>query len=179
MLASPAVWLAAADAFETATGSLAERLLAALDAAEEAGGDFRGREAAALVVVSGDRDEEPWQRVFDLRVENHDQPLEELRRLHRIAAVYRRRRTFDESSRLDKEVDRALMAGLPPDEVAVTAALVAGAHGDLDEVVARLRPVAESDPRWRESFERYVRLGWMPQAVLDRLDGGELPPPRR
>jgi uncharacterized Ntn-hydrolase superfamily protein len=170
MLASPAVWHAAADTFATTGGTLAERLLAALDAAEEAGGDFRGREAAALVVVSGDRDEEPWERVFDLRVDNHAQPLAELRRLHRIAATYRRRRDFDSSSSIDEEVARAWEAGLPADQVAVTAALVAGAHGDLDEAAARLGPVAESDPRWREAFERYVRLGFMPQAVLDRLD---------
>ena len=169
MLASPAVWLAAAETFETTEGTLAERLLAALDAAEEAGGDFRGREAAALVVVSGDRDEEPWERVFDLRVDNNAQPLPELRRLHGIAAAYRRRRDFDESSNLEEEVERAWEAGLPEDQVAVTAALVAGAHGDLDEAAARLRPVAESDPRWREAFERYVRLGVIPQAVLDRL----------
>jgi uncharacterized Ntn-hydrolase superfamily protein len=169
MLASPAVWHAAADTFETTEGTLAERLLAALDAAEEAGGDFRGREAAALVVVSGDRDEEPWQRVFDVRVDNHAQPLPELRRLHGIAAAYRRRRDFDESSNLEEEVERAWEAGLPEDQVALTAALVAGAHGDFDEAAARLRPVAESDPRWREAFERYVRLGVIPQAVLDRL----------
>jgi uncharacterized Ntn-hydrolase superfamily protein len=170
MLASPAVWHAAADTFETTAGSLAERLLAALDAAEEAGGDFRGREAATLVVVSGDPSEEPWQRVFDLRVDDDAQPLAELRRLHGIAAAYRRRRSFDGSSSLEEEVALAREAGLPEDEVAVTAALVARAHGDLDEVVARLRPVAESDPRWRESFERFVRLGLMPQAVLDGLD---------
>src|SRR5581483_1644901 len=75
MLASPQVWDAAADTFESTTGTLAERLLAALDAAEAAGGDFRGKEAAALVVVSGDREEEPWTRVFDLRVDNHPEPL--------------------------------------------------------------------------------------------------------
>jgi uncharacterized Ntn-hydrolase superfamily protein len=170
MLASPAVWHAAADTFADTEGPLAERLLAALDAAEEAGGDFRGREAAGLLVVSGDPEEDPWERVFDLRVDNHPQPLSELRRLHRIAAGYRRRRGFDGSSSLEEEVERAREAGLPEDQVAVTAALVAGAHGDLDEAAARLRPVAESDLRWREAFERYVRLGFMPQAVLDRLD---------
>jgi len=170
MLASPAVWHAAADTFETTDGTLAERLLAALDAAEEAGGDFRGREAAALVVVSGDAEEEPWQQVFDLRVDNHPQPLAELRRLHGIAATYRRRRDFDALSSLEEEVARAREAGLPEDQVALTGALLAGAHGDLDEAAARLRPVAESDPRWREAFERYVRLGFLPQAVLDRLN---------
>lgn len=170
MLASPAVWHAAADTFAAAEGSLAERLLAGLDAAEEAGGDFRGRESATLLVVSGDRHEEPWQHIFDLRVDNHAEPLRELRRLHGIASAYRRRRDFDEHSDLENEVELARAAGLPEDQVALTAAIVAGARGDLDEAAARLRPVAESDVRWRETLERYVRLGYMPVAVLDRLD---------
>jgi len=169
MLASPAVWHAAADTFETTRCSLAERLLAALDAAEDAGGDFRGRESAALVVVSGDPEEEPWQRVFDLHVDNHADPLGELRRLHRIAAAYRRRRDFDERTSLNEEVEIARDAGLPDDQVALSAAIVAVAHGDLDEAAERLRPTGESDPRWREALERYVRLGHMPPGVLDRL----------
>jgi uncharacterized Ntn-hydrolase superfamily protein len=169
MLASPAVWPAAADAFAATEGSLADRLLAALDAAEEAGGDFRGREAAALLVVSGDPDEKPWQTVADLRVDNHPEPLRELGRLRRIAAAYRRRRDFDEHTNLEEEVELARAAGLPEDQVASTAALVAVAHGDVDEAAARLRAAVESDPRWREAVDRYVRLGLMPRAVLDRL----------
>jgi uncharacterized Ntn-hydrolase superfamily protein len=169
MLASPTVWHAAADAFEATEAPLAERLLAALDAAEEAGGDFRGRESATLVVVSGDRDEKPWERVFDLRVENHEEPLEELRRLHGIAAAYRRRRDFGEQTDLEAEVELARAAGLPEDQVALTAAIAAVAHGDLDEAAARLRPTGESDSRWHETLERYVRLGFMPSGVLDRL----------
>ena len=168
MLASPAVWHAAADTLAATEGSLAERLLAALDAAEEAGGDFRGRESAALLVVSGDRSEEPWQRVFDLHVDNHAEPLRELRRLHGIAAAYRRRRDFDERTDLDGEVELAREAGLPEDQVALTGALVAVAQGDVDEAAALLRPIGESDPRWRETLERYVRLGHLPPAVLDR-----------
>jgi uncharacterized Ntn-hydrolase superfamily protein len=169
MLASPAVWHAAADTFTDTEGTLADRLLASLDAAEEAGGDFRGRESATLLVVSGDRDEEPWQRVFDLRVDNHPEPLHELRRLHAIAAAYRRRRAFDEQTSLDEEVDIARRAGLPEDQVALTAAVVAVAQGNLDDAAARLRPIGESDPRWRETLERYVRLGHLPSGVLDRL----------
>ena len=169
MLASPSVWHAAADTFVATKGPLAERLLAALDAAEEAGGDFRGRESATLVVVSGDPEEEPWGRVFDLRVDNHPDPLGELRRLHAIAAAYRRRRDFDEETDLEEEVELATAAGLPEDQVALTAAIVAGTRDDLDEAAARLRPVSESDPRWRETIERYVRLGFMPPGVLDRL----------
>jgi uncharacterized Ntn-hydrolase superfamily protein len=170
MLASPDVWSAAADAFAASEGTLAERLLAALDAAEEAGGDFRGRESATLVVVSGSAAEEPWQRVFDLRVDNHAEPLRELRRLYGIAAAYRRRRDFGPDTSLEEEVEIARASGLPEDQVATTAAIVAGFQGDLDEAAARLRPAADSDPRWREAHERYVRLGFMPQEILDRLD---------
>jgi uncharacterized Ntn-hydrolase superfamily protein len=170
MLASPAVWHAAADTFAAAEGTLAERLLAALDAAEEAGGDFRGREAAVLLVVSGDPEEKPWEPVVDLRVDNHAEPLRELRRLHRIAAAYRRRGSFDEQTSLEEEVEIARAAGLPEDQIAVSAALVAEKQGDLDEAAARLRPLAELDPRWHEAFERNVRLGQMPRAVLDRLE---------
>ncbi|HKN63241.1 MAG TPA: DUF1028 domain-containing protein [Gaiellaceae bacterium] len=170
MLASPAVWHAAADTFAETEGSLAERLLAALDAAEDAGGDFRGREAAVLYVVSGDPEEKPWQPVVDLRVDNHAEPLRELRRLHGITAAYHRRGSFDARTSLEEEVELARAAGLPEDQIAVTAALVAEKHGDLDEAAARLRPLAERDPRWREAFERNVRLGGMSRAVLDRLD---------
>jgi uncharacterized Ntn-hydrolase superfamily protein len=169
MLASPEVWSAAADTFAATESDLAERLLAALDAAEEAGGDFRGRESATLVAVSGDREQEPWRRVFDLRVDNHPEPLQELRRLHRIAAAYRRRDGFDEHTNLGEEVEVARAAGLPEDQVAFTAALVAVTHGDLDEAAARLRPTGTADPRWHEALERYVRLGVVPQGVLDRL----------
>lgn len=169
MLASPDVWPAAADTFATTEGPLAERLLAALDAAEQAGGDFRGRESAALLVVSGDREDDPWQRAFDLRVDNHPEPLRELRRLHRLAAAYRRRRSFGDESSLDAEVELAREAGLPEDQVALTAALVAVANDDVDRAATWLRPTADADPRWREAFERYVQLGFVPQEVLDRL----------
>lgn len=88
------VWPAMAGAYEAAAGrpelDLAERLLAALDAAQAAGGDLRGQQSAALLVVAGGRSERPWEgRLFDLRVEDHPAPLVELRRLLRLARAYR------------------------------------------------------------------------------------------
>jgi uncharacterized Ntn-hydrolase superfamily protein len=170
MLASTAVWDAAADAFESADGTLAERLLDALDAAEAAGGDFRGREAAALIVVSADAEEEPWTRVFDLRVDNHQDPLGELRRLHLMAATYRRHNDFDEHTDPEHEAELGRAAGLPDDQLAVRAAIIALKRGDLDAAVAALRPWGDRDTRWREALERYVRLGLFPPELLDRLD---------
>lgn len=83
------VWPAMARAFESAGGDLAGRMLAALRAAEAAGGDIRGAQSAALVVVSGDRSRHPWERIFDIRVEDSADPLGELERLLTVARAYR------------------------------------------------------------------------------------------
>ena len=76
-----------ADAFTAATGDLADRMLAALDAAEAAGGDIRGKQSAALVVGYGDPDK-PWERMFDVGVDDTTDPLGELRRLVRVRRAY-------------------------------------------------------------------------------------------
>ena len=86
MMAAPAVWPSMAEAFEGAEGSLAERLLAALRAGEEAGGDVRGRQSAALLVVPGDG--EPWKRSVELRVEDSPEPLDELERVLSLHTAY-------------------------------------------------------------------------------------------
>jgi len=89
LMEKPSVWPAMARAFEAAKGDLAERMLAALDAAEAEGGDIRGRQAAGLVVVKARSSGRPWaDRVFDLRVDDHVDPLGELRRLVRLQRAY-------------------------------------------------------------------------------------------
>jgi uncharacterized Ntn-hydrolase superfamily protein len=92
MLASQDVWPAMLDGFRSAHGSLADRLLHTLDAAEAAGGDYRGRQAGAVLVVSAERsDTEPWDgRVVDVRVDDSEDPLAELRRLVRLTEAHRR-----------------------------------------------------------------------------------------
>jgi len=168
MLASRDVWPAMLEAFERSHGLLAERLLTALDAGEAAGGDFRGRQAAALVVVPGEPDAEPWKRSVDLRVDDHPEPLAELRRLLAIRLALWRRASFGPETSVEEEVELARAAGLRPDEVAMTAALAAAAKGDADAVADALRPYTH-EPRWREAFERYERLGFIPEGIRDRL----------
>ncbi|PYS69990.1 MAG: hypothetical protein DMF69_15115, partial [Acidobacteria bacterium] len=76
------IWPAMARAFEATKGDLADRMLAALDAAQLAGGDIRGRQSAALIVVTGKPTGQAWKdRTFDLRIDDSPQPLRELRRL--------------------------------------------------------------------------------------------------
>jgi uncharacterized Ntn-hydrolase superfamily protein len=100
LMASERVWPAMARAMEQARGDLAERMLAALEAAEAAGGDIRGRQSAALLVVRGASSGRPWaDRAVELRVEDHPRPLEELRRLLRV------HRAFDHMNRGDLAVE--------------------------------------------------------------------------
>lgn len=169
MLASADVWPAAAATFAAAPGPLAERLLAALDAAEAAGGDFRGRQAAALVVVSGDPADPPWSHRYELRVEDHPEPLAELRRLLRLQSTRRRRAAFGPETDTAAEVELARAAGLGAEEVAITAALAESRRGDLDGVARALAPLAAADRRWREAFARYEELGLIERGVASRL----------
>jgi uncharacterized Ntn-hydrolase superfamily protein len=139
MLASADVWPAMVEAFETATGPLAIRLLAALDAAEAAGGDFRGRQAGGLLVVSGDRDDPPWRRLVDVRVDDHPEPVRELRRLYVLSDAYGRRRELSP--------DEARAAGLRDDEVLM-----------LEDLAA----YTALSPGHAATVERLRRLGRIP-----------------
>jgi len=89
MMTSGEVWPSMARAFERAEGPLAERMVAALEAAEAEGGDFRGRQSAALLVVRGEPTGNVWKdRLIDLRVEDHNDPVAELRRLLKVHRAY-------------------------------------------------------------------------------------------
>jgi uncharacterized Ntn-hydrolase superfamily protein len=172
MLRSAEVWPAMRHAFDETSGTLAERLLAALDAAESAGGDYRGRQAAGLVVVAGEPDEQPSvERVFDLRVDDHDDPLGELRRLHRLAAAYRRRNRIDETADPAEEREAALEAGLRADEAATAALFAHARRGETDEAVALVTELLAAEPMWLPAFERYEALGLLPPGLLDRVRG--------
>lgn len=157
MLRSDEVWQAAADGFAGATGALAERLLAGLDAAEAAGGDFRGMQAGAILVVSAEGSGEIWgDRTVDVRVDDHAEPLAELRRLLRLElAQGRLGRALPET--LDEVVGQARDDGLGDDVALYYAALVAGR---LDPAAgsARLAPLAARDPRWTSAYESSLRL---------------------
>jgi uncharacterized Ntn-hydrolase superfamily protein len=94
MLLNPGVWEQMYEAFETAEGSLAVRLIAALEKGQSLGGDIRGHRAAALVVVRVEASDRPWRdRIVDLRIDDHPEPIRELRRLFRVSTNCTRPRT--------------------------------------------------------------------------------------
>lgn len=89
MMLNNTVWDAMAEAFETATGSLSERILAAMKAAEKERGDIRGKQSAAILIVKGKSTGNSWEdTIMDLRVEDHVNPVQELERLMKIHKAY-------------------------------------------------------------------------------------------
>jgi uncharacterized Ntn-hydrolase superfamily protein len=153
MLAADA-WIAMGEAFTAATGSLAQRLMAALDAAEAEGGDWRGRGGAGIVVVPAEG--EPWERVVDLRVERGDDSLVELRRLLNLAEGYRRANSAQPAS------PGAAKDGLPDAYVLFLSVLDAAGSGDQTLARQRFDELVGQQPMWREAFKRFARHPEMP-----------------
>ena len=177
MMERPTVWPAMGEAFQTASGDLAERLMAALRAAEAEGGDVRGRQSAALLVVPGQGP--AWATRFDLRVDDHRAPLDELERLLRLARAYE---AFDrsESPMLAGDFAAGVAAmdeahGFAPDDDQITlwTALVAGAAGDLERARHLLAEAQAAEPRSLEHLRRFLAAGHLPPAaaaVIEQLD---------
>jgi uncharacterized Ntn-hydrolase superfamily protein len=161
--ASERVWPAMLDAYSSTDGSLTARLLAALDAAEAAGGDLRGRQSAAILVVPAAGD--PWDTVVSLRVEDHGDPLVELRRLVDLHGVYQLAGQADELVNQGRHEEAARLyvrAGeLAPDnaELRFWAGIGRAQLGDLEAGLRDLEAAIAAQPGWRELLER------LPEAV--------------
>jgi uncharacterized Ntn-hydrolase superfamily protein len=168
MVSTPEVWGAMASAFESSTGLLARRLLAALDAGEAAGGDARGRMSAALLVVEGNLAEQPGGgTVVDLRVDRSQDPLGDLARLLDAADAFS---DFDRAT--DQlfggdpagalgTIDRALVT-LPGEEnlrLARAGALLAS--GATDQGLAELRALVADRPTWEVIVRGFASKGFM------------------
>ena len=176
IMARATVWDAMAEAFDRSGGDLAERLLAALDAAEAEGGDLRGRQSAALIVVPSDAD----GARFDLRVEDAPDPLSELRRIVSLQRAYRELNRGD-AMMARGEFETALgayerAARLVPDEAtggeaAFWAGVAFATTGRPDRAVAFLGRAADVDERWTRLLPRLVECKLFPDdpALLDRL----------
>jgi len=177
MVASPAVWEAMVEQFECSGGPLAQRLLSALQAAEEAGGDFRGRRSAAIMVVRATTTGRPWHdMVVDLRVDDSPEPLDALADLLMTRARYQDVvRAFQQAIDGDPvTADRELELLRPqdpatePDQLlwrAVVAAL-AGREGAAKDMLADLAAAA---PQFVEAARRFGKAGLLPADVVERI----------
>jgi uncharacterized Ntn-hydrolase superfamily protein len=158
MMARDTVPEAMAAAFADAHGLLSERLMAALEAAENEGGDVRGRQSAAMVVAAAEG--EPWRRTVDLRVEDHTAPLEELRRLLTLQRAYELAGTADEllaAGRTDEAgelYEQAAHLAPASDELLFWAGLARAQMGDLEGGAAWVKQAAEKNRNWLVLLDR-------------------------
>ncbi len=180
MMANEKIWPAMAEAFESAKGDLADRMLAALDAAQRVGGDLRGKQSAALLVVKANGTGRPWvgaDRVFDLRIEDHPQPLPELHRLLRLQRAYGHANRGDELM-TEKKVDEALTeykaaSSLAPEilELPFWHAVTLASIGREAEAAPIFKTVFAKEPIWAELLGRLPAAGLFPNdaALLARI----------
>jgi len=178
IMAKSTVPSAMVQAFESTTGDLAERMLAALDAAEAEGGDLRGRQSAAMLVVSGEPTGDPWtDRIVDLEVADHENPLIELRRLLRISQAYRHAQRGDEYMEKN-EMDSALQeysaaTKLYPEnpELPFWTAVTLAQTGELEKALLIFNDVFSRNGNLRELVPRIVQAGFLTveQNVLQEI----------
>ncbi|MCU0248710.1 MAG: DUF1028 domain-containing protein [Vicinamibacterales bacterium] len=180
MMANAKVWPAMAAAFEKTRGDLAERMLAALEAAQAAGGDIRGTQSAAMLIVRAKSSRRPWagaDRVFDLRVEDHPEPIPELRRLIRLQRAYAHANRGDELVS-EKKIDEALKeytaAGeLAPEilELPFWQAVTLVVVGREAEAAPIFRRVFAKEPAWADLVPRLPAAGQLPDdpALISRI----------
>jgi uncharacterized Ntn-hydrolase superfamily protein len=186
LMANNDVWPAMAKAYHEAKGDLAERMLAALDAGQAAGGDIRGRQSAALIVVKAKSSGKPWNdRVIDVRVDDHPEPLKELRRLVTLNRAYNHMNAGDDAvERKDNET--ALR------EYAAAEKLVEGAKNidksrlaemkfwhavglvnikRVDESLPIFKQAFALHPGWRELTPRLPKSGLLPddKQLIERI----------
>jgi uncharacterized Ntn-hydrolase superfamily protein len=159
------VWPAMAEAYKSTQGDLADKMLAALDAAQAVGGDIRGKQSAAILIVSGTSTGKPWvDRIMDLRVEDHPEPLKELRRLVNVHRAYQHMNAGDLA--IEKgDVDGALREygaaqTMMPDnlEMAYWTAVSLVNVGRLEESLPLFKKVFAGDPNWIELTPRLQKV---------------------
>lgn len=178
MMENAGVCPAMKSAFEKTTGDLAERMMAALEAGQGAGGDIRGKQSAAILVVAGDKGVPLWKgKLFDLRVEDSAEPIVELRRLLHVARTYRRMTEGDDLMTVGK-VEEALVAYrdaeiMSPgnDEAIFWHAATLAAIGRVDESLPLFAKAFRMNPNWRELVKRLPASDLLPAdpALMEKI----------
>jgi uncharacterized Ntn-hydrolase superfamily protein len=192
LMSNDKIWPAMDRAYRDSTGDLADRLLAALDAAQSAGGDIRGKQSAALIVVSGKSTGKRWKdEQFNLRVDDHPEPLKELRRLVALQRAYNRMNAGDLATEKNDnegalreyaaaEQIAASTAGVPQSRYAEMMYWHAVALVNMkrtDEALPLFARAFQLEPGWRELTPRLPHAGLLPDdaALIERIVGAGNP----
>ena len=169
MMANGTVPKAMAVAFEKTKGDLADRMMAALEAAEAEGGDIRGKQSAAMVIVSGEPSGVDWKDIkLSLRIEDHPTPLIELKRLIRVHRAYQHANMGDHYMETE-EIDKALIeyskaAEYYPEnpELPYWSAIALANVGRLEEALPVFQSVFQRNPDLKTMTPRLVKSGLLP-----------------
>jgi len=172
------VWAAMAQAFTSTDAPLAERMMAALEAAEAEGGDIRGKQSAAMLVVTGSPKGRFWEdRIIDLRVEDAPEPLPELRRLLRIRRAYM---ALSEADRLSESGDRTAADAKSAEAIRIAPEMVEirfwtgldmAMAGDMDGgCMLMAEVVREKGVRWMETLRRLAMVDRVPADVAAAIE---------
>ena len=169
MMANGTVPKAMAVAFEKTKGDLADRMMAALEAAEAEGGDIRGKQSAAMVIVSGEPSGVDWKDTkLSLRIEDHPTPLIELKRLIRVHRAYQHANMGDHYMETE-EIDKALIeyskaAEYYPEnaELPYWSAVALANGGRVEEALPVFQSVFERNPDLKTMTPRLVKSGLLP-----------------
>ncbi len=177
MMLRETVWPAMARVFADSRGELVDRMLAALDAAEAEGGDIRGMQSSALLIVDAHSTGRPWiDRIFDLRVDDHREPLKELRRLVAVRRAYQHMSAADKAfargeiaqGNFEYEAAERLIGDNP--EMRYWHAIALASVGQLDAAAPILREIFARDPNWRTLTARLPRgMFALDDAALARI----------
>lgn len=180
LMASATVPTAMVRAYEITKGDLVDRLMAALEAAEKEGGDIRGKQSAAIVVTTGEPTGIGWKdKLFDLRIEDHPEPIIEMKRLIRVARAYQHANQGDlylETGEVDKALkEYDLAAEYYPEnpELPFWTAVSLASVDRIDEALLIFKEVFERAPDLRDLIPRLVPAGLLPDddGLIERIQG--------
>lgn len=168
LMSNDKIWPAMAEAFKKSEGPLAERLVIALEAAEKAGGDIRGRQSAALMVFKGKSSGKVWDdKIVDLRVDDNPVPLKELKRLLKVHRAYEHMNNGDLA--VEKGDDQLAMKEYSAAEKMFPGNLemkfwhaVALVNvGKLDESLPLFKEIFKKDANWKTLTPRLINNGML------------------
>jgi uncharacterized Ntn-hydrolase superfamily protein len=166
MMLNNTVWNAMSKAFESTKGQLAERLIAALEAAQNEGGDIRGKQSACLLVVKGVATGNLWEdRLIDLRVEDNPDPIYEIKRLLKVYRAYEHMNKGDlavEKNDIKLAMDEynAAMKMFPENlEMKYLTAVSLVNTGDVDKSIPMFQEIFKLDKNWKELTKRLPSVG--------------------
>ncbi|PID57904.1 MAG: Zn-dependent protease [Ignavibacteriae bacterium] len=164
MMLNQTVPKAMASAFERTSGALEDKLMAALEAAEMEDGDIRGKQSAAILVVNSKNTDKPWvDRKIDLRVEDHQTPIKELKRLLKIHKAYEHMNKGDlaiENNNMGlamEEYQSAQKLFPENEEMKYWHAITLANTGNLDEALKMFKDIFSKNPNWAELTSRLYK----------------------